>query len=147
MIQLLKVILNLYLSQYIGYSLCGIIYPYSLFILYIVACTSYLPTPHLPLTASLSPLVTSNLFSVSLFLFCYIHLLYILDSTYVITYFVFIWFISFNITLRSVLISWNLETSKAPVKYWPRAVSRVLCIIFQFKYIVGNHWQIHVFIH
>ena len=55
------------------YSLCCAMYPCSLLILYIADCTSYSPTPNLPLPTFLSRLVTTSVFSTteSLFL-CYI---------------------------------------------------------------------------
>ena len=50
------------------------VYPYGLFILYIVACTSLSPIHIIPLYPAPSSLVATSLFSVSvsLFLICYI---------------------------------------------------------------------------
>ena len=67
-----------------------VVYPCSLFILYILVCTSYYSTPILSFPPSLSPLVITSVFSIymSLFLFfIFIHLLYFLDSTYLKAYF------------------------------------------------------------
>ena len=60
--------------KYWLYSVCCTIYPWSLFIFYMVACTSLSPTL-ISLSPSPSPLVTTSLFSisVSLFLLCYMH--------------------------------------------------------------------------
>ena len=57
------------------YSLCCSIYPCSLFILYIVVCVWHFPTPILPLSSSLSPLVT---IICSLYLYvCFCFVIYI----------------------------------------------------------------------
>ena len=66
------------------YSLCCTIYPYSLFILYLVVCTSQSPTPILPLPPSLYPLIITSLFSISVcfFFVIFISLFDFLDSTY-----------------------------------------------------------------
>ena len=49
------------------------IYSCGLFILHIVVCTSWFPSPFLPLSFSFSPLVTISLFSIPVsLLFCYI---------------------------------------------------------------------------
>ena len=55
-----------------------------LFTLCIVVCTSYLPPLILPLPPTLSPLVTTDLFFITLilFLFCCISLFYFLDPAY-----------------------------------------------------------------
>ena len=49
--------------KYWLYSLCCMLHPYNLFILYLVVCTSESPPLILPLRLPLSPLVTTNLFS------------------------------------------------------------------------------------
>ena len=61
-------------------SLCYIIYPCCLSILYIVFCIFYSPTPNLPAPFHLP---TASVFSVSviLFLFCYIHFCVIFHIT------------------------------------------------------------------
>ena len=51
--------------QYWLYSLFYTVHPYSLFLLYIAVCTSSSPALILPLPSSLSPLVTTSLFSTS----------------------------------------------------------------------------------
>ena len=77
------------------YSLCSTIYPHSLFVLHAVICTSSSSTLMLCFPSSLSPVVTTSLFSISvnLFLFCYIlkyfvifymSLLYLLDRFFYI---------------------------------------------------------------
>ena len=71
-------ILHLKLLQNNGYIYLSCrIYPWCLFILYIVACISSSHTLVLLLPSPLSQLVITSSFSVSvnLFLFCYIHLL------------------------------------------------------------------------
>ena len=105
-----KVILKYWL-----YSLCCTIYPHSLFILYILVCILSSPTSILSLLSLLSPLVTTNLLSVSvnLFLFCYIFLfIYLfLDFTYKLWYstcFFSVWLISLSIILsRSIYVAAN----------------------------------------
>ena len=98
-------------------SLCCALYPCSLFIFKVIVCTSKSFTPCLPFLPSLSPslssLVTTSLFwvSVSFFLFCYILWCYIfLDSTCkVISYiFVIFWFISLRIiSSKSIYVVTN----------------------------------------
>ena len=59
-------------------------YNISLLLIYFIHSSLYLLILYPYLAPSLSPLVTTSLFSisVSLFLFCYIHSFYFLDSTY-----------------------------------------------------------------
>ena len=66
-----------------GYSsLCCTTYPSCLFILHMAVCIFQSHTPNLLLFTSLSPLITTGLFSVFVSLFYYdIHLYYFLDST------------------------------------------------------------------
>ena len=58
------------------YLLCGTVYSGILLNLNLVVCTSKFPSSILPLPLLLSPLITTSLLSasVSLFLFCYVHL-------------------------------------------------------------------------
>ena len=79
-------------------SLLLIYFIYSLYLL--------IPAPNWSLPTSLSSLVTTNLFSVSVCLFMfyiYIHLYYFLDSTYrwyqIVFSFLSVWLISLSITL------------------------------------------------
>ena len=74
----LQIIFCYRLLQDSGYnSLCYIVNPFFLSILYIAVCISSSHTRKLSLLLSLSPLVTTSLFSMSVNLFCiYIHLYY-----------------------------------------------------------------------
>ena len=86
MIQHFHILLHEKLLKDNGYnSLWCIIYPWYLSILYIVVCIYQSHTLNFPLFLSLSPLITTDLFSmsVSLFLFCYIYsFILLLGSTY-----------------------------------------------------------------
>ena len=104
--QFLKVIVNLVIVKYWLHS--PIVQ--SILVTYFVPhCISYSLARVWNLPASLSLLVTTSLFSVSLslLLFCYIHyLLYFLDSTYMCCHTVLpfsVWLVSFGIMLSSCI--------------------------------------------
>ena len=80
-------------------SLCCTIYPCSLFILYIIVCTSKFHTPILSLPWSLSLLVCSLCVWVCFLFVISTSLFYFLDSTceWYHTFFVFVWLFSLSI--------------------------------------------------